>query len=141
MRQPSEVGVGAAISAVADVAAQAQGPVETGDGRGVLAALDIATEAFMTVWEELDDSDGELTGFFEELEGLGASAPRPSSTDEHTCRGRTRPTPWRRHCGGAGRSTVPWRSPRSGSPMIGRTVNWRHGCETVRRSKARPSVR
>ena len=66
--------VGAAVSAVSEVVAQAQQLIEAGDGRGALTALDILTEEFLSVWEGLDDSDGESVGFFEELGGLWAEA-------------------------------------------------------------------
>jgi len=59
---------------VSDVVDQARHLVEAGDGRGALAVLDILTEEFIAGWEDLDDSDGESSPFFEELGGLWAEA-------------------------------------------------------------------
>lgn len=66
--------VGAATSAVSEVVAQAQQLIEAGDGREALVVLDIITEEFLSVWEGLDDSDGDSPAFFEELGGLWAEA-------------------------------------------------------------------
>jgi uncharacterized Zn finger protein len=63
--------VGAAVSAVSEVVAQAQQLVEAGAGREALAVLDVLTEEFLTVWEGLDDSDGESTDFSKSLEASG----------------------------------------------------------------------
>jgi uncharacterized Zn finger protein len=66
--------VGAAVSAVSEIVAQARQLLEAGDGRAALTVLDILTEEFISTWEGLDDSDGESRGFFEELGGLWAEA-------------------------------------------------------------------
>ncbi|MCC6177190.1 MAG: hypothetical protein IT305_17935 [Chloroflexi bacterium] len=66
--------VGAAASAATTVVGQAQRRIEAGDGRGALVMLDIITEEFLAIWEDLDDSSGESGDFFEELGGLWAEA-------------------------------------------------------------------
>jgi uncharacterized Zn finger protein len=66
--------VGATVSAISEIIAQAQQLIEAGDGRAALAVLDILTEEFLSDWEGLDDSNGESVGFFEELGSLWAEA-------------------------------------------------------------------
>jgi hypothetical protein len=63
-----------AVSAVSEIVAQAQQLIEAGDGRAALAVLDVLTEEFLSVWEGLDDSDGESVGIFERLGALWAEA-------------------------------------------------------------------
>ena len=66
--------VGEAITAVSEVVGQAQHLIQAGDGRGGLAVLDILTEEFLSVWENLDDSDGDSSLFFEDVGRLWAEA-------------------------------------------------------------------
>src|SRR3954447_11193204 len=41
--------------------------IEAGDGRNALLVLEGITDQYMEAWEVLDDSDGEIGGFFEDL--------------------------------------------------------------------------
>jgi uncharacterized Zn finger protein len=41
--------------------------IEAGDGRNALLVLEAITDQYMEAWEVLDDSDGEIGGFFEDL--------------------------------------------------------------------------
>ncbi len=41
--------------------------IEAGDGRNALLVLEAITDEYMQAWELLDDSDGEVGGFFEEV--------------------------------------------------------------------------
>jgi uncharacterized Zn finger protein len=70
----SYANVGSAAAAVSETVSQAQKLVEAGDGRGALIMLDVITDEFLAVWEELDDSDGESIDFFGELGGIWAEA-------------------------------------------------------------------
>jgi len=59
--------VGAVVNEVRQVLEQAQGFVAAGESRNALAILEAITEAYVTDWVELDDSDGEASAFFEDL--------------------------------------------------------------------------
>jgi uncharacterized Zn finger protein len=59
--------VSAVVDEVRQVLEQTKGFVAAGDGRNALAILEAVTEAYITDWVELDDSDGEASAFFEDL--------------------------------------------------------------------------
>jgi uncharacterized Zn finger protein len=67
--RPSEAywHVSAVVDEVRQVLEQAKGFVAERDGRNALAILEAITEAYITDWVELDDSDGEASAFFEDL--------------------------------------------------------------------------
>jgi uncharacterized Zn finger protein len=48
--------------------------VEASDGNNALIILEAITEEYMEGWESLDDSDGEVSGFFDELGPLWTEA-------------------------------------------------------------------
>ncbi|MCC7370840.1 MAG: hypothetical protein IT306_20675 [Chloroflexi bacterium] len=66
--------VGDVTSELAEAVEQAQQLLAAGDGRAALAVLDMLTEEFFQVWDELDDSDGASSLFFEDLGTLWAEA-------------------------------------------------------------------
>lgn len=66
--------VGAVVHEVQQVLEQAQGFVTAGDGHNALAILEAITEAYVTDWVELDDSDGEAGAFFAELGAVWTEA-------------------------------------------------------------------
>src|SRR5438067_10317933 len=59
--------VGATVGEVGGVLDQARAFIEADDGGTALAILEAITEEYLALWEGLDDSDGEASGFFEEL--------------------------------------------------------------------------
>jgi uncharacterized Zn finger protein len=59
--------VGSVVDEVREVLWQARERLDAGDGDGALAVLEAVTEAYLADWEWLDDSDGEASGFFEDL--------------------------------------------------------------------------
>jgi uncharacterized Zn finger protein len=66
--------VGAVVSEVRGVLDEAWAFVKAGDGASALAILDGITEEYVDGWEMLDDSDGEASGFFEDLGPAWAEA-------------------------------------------------------------------
>ena len=66
--------VGAVVDQVRQVLEQAKGFVAAGDGRHALAILDAITEAYVSDWVALDDSDGYAGAFFEELGAVWTEA-------------------------------------------------------------------
>jgi uncharacterized Zn finger protein len=66
--------VGSIVQSVRQVAEQAMPFIEAGDGRSALAVLQGVTEAYITDWINLDDSDGELGAYFEYLGALWTEA-------------------------------------------------------------------
>jgi uncharacterized Zn finger protein len=62
------------VDEVRQFAEQARPLIEAQDGRSALAVLEAVTEEYVANWTELDDSDGELSGFFEELGPLWTEA-------------------------------------------------------------------
>jgi uncharacterized Zn finger protein len=66
--------VGGVVDEVRQLAEQARPFIEAGDGRNALAVLQAVTEAYLGSWTELDDSDGEASGLFEELGPLWTEA-------------------------------------------------------------------
>jgi uncharacterized Zn finger protein len=70
----SYANVGSAAASISEALAQAQKRVDAGDGRGALIMLDVITDEFMSVYEELDDSDGESIDFFADLGSIWTEA-------------------------------------------------------------------
>lgn len=66
--------VGTVVDQVRQVLEQAKGFVAAGDGRHALAILDAITEAYVSDWVALDDSDGYAGAFFEELGAVWTEA-------------------------------------------------------------------
>jgi uncharacterized Zn finger protein len=66
--------VGAVVDQVRQVLVQAKGFVAAGDGRHALAILDAITEAYVSDWVALDDSDGYADAFFEDLGAVWTEA-------------------------------------------------------------------
>ncbi len=66
--------VGSIVQSVRQVAEQAIPFIEAGDGRSALAILQGVTEAYKAEWTNLDDSDGELGAYFENLGALWTEA-------------------------------------------------------------------
>ncbi len=60
--------VGAVVSEVEQLVDQAWALIRTDKGRQALTVLEAITEEYMSEWENLDDSDGEASSFFD---GLG----------------------------------------------------------------------
>ncbi len=67
--RPSEAywNTGGIINAVDHLLDQAWKLIEADDGRPALKLLAAITEEYVSNWTELDDSDGELSGFFDQL--------------------------------------------------------------------------
>src|SRR5258708_26753472 len=59
--------VGAVDNEVRQLLEQGWTLIEADDGRSVLALLEAITEAYVADWTNLDDSDGEASGFFQDL--------------------------------------------------------------------------
>ena len=59
--------VGAVVGEIGQLVEQAWTLIKAGDGRQALTVLEAITEEYMDDWENLDDSDGEASGFFHEL--------------------------------------------------------------------------
>ncbi len=74
--RPSEAywQIGEVVDEVRQLAEQARPLIEAQDGRSALAVLEAVTEEYVARWTELDDSDGEPSGFFEELGPLWTEA-------------------------------------------------------------------
>jgi uncharacterized Zn finger protein len=62
------------VEEVQRIAAGSRPFLEAGAGRSALAILEGVTDEYLTGWLELDDSDGELGGLFEELGALWTEA-------------------------------------------------------------------
>jgi uncharacterized Zn finger protein len=58
---------GGVVDDVRRISGEAWSFIEAGDGRNALLVLEAITDEFMEAWEVLDDSDGEIGDFFEEL--------------------------------------------------------------------------
>src|SRR6266568_5163549 len=74
--RPSEAywQIGGVVDEARQVAEQARPFLQARDGRSALVVLEAVTEEYMTSWTELDDSDGEPSGLFEELSPLWTEA-------------------------------------------------------------------
>ena len=59
--------VGAVVNEIGQLVDQAWALIKADQGRQALTVLEAITEAYMSDWENLDDSDGEASGFFSDL--------------------------------------------------------------------------
>src|SRR5438067_2528665 len=59
--------VGAVVNEVGQLVDQAWALIKADDGRQAITVLEAITEEYMSEWENLDDSDGEASGFFSDL--------------------------------------------------------------------------
>ena len=59
--------VGAVANEVRQLLEQGWTLIQVDDGRNALALLEAITEAYVADWTNLDDSDGEASGFFQDL--------------------------------------------------------------------------
>ncbi|HYU75648.1 MAG TPA: hypothetical protein VEL31_23505 [Ktedonobacteraceae bacterium] len=59
--------VGAVVNEVGQLLDQAWTLIQEDDGRSALSLLEAITEAYVSDWTDLDDSDGEASGFFQDL--------------------------------------------------------------------------
>src|SRR2546425_3944100 len=59
--------VGAVVNEIGQLVEQAWTLIKAEEGRQALTVLEAITEEYMSVWENLDDSDGEASGFFSDL--------------------------------------------------------------------------
>jgi uncharacterized Zn finger protein len=59
--------VGAVVNEIEQILNQAWTLIEADDGRSALTVLEAITEAYVSEWENLDDSDAEASDFFEKL--------------------------------------------------------------------------
>jgi uncharacterized Zn finger protein len=66
--------LGEAAYGVLELAEQARPHIEAGDGNSALAILEAVTDEYITGWTDLDDSDGEAGGLFDDLSALWAEA-------------------------------------------------------------------
>ena len=66
--------LGEATYSVLELAEQARPHIEAGDANGALAILQAVTDEFVTRWTDLDDSDGDAQGLFDDLGALWAEA-------------------------------------------------------------------
>ena len=66
--------LGEATYGVLELAEEARPHIEAGDGNGALAILEAVTDEFVTGWTDLDDSDGDAEGLFDDLSALWAES-------------------------------------------------------------------
>ena len=66
--------LGEATFGVFELAEQARPYIEAGDGNTALTILEAVTDEFVTGWTDLDDSDGDADGLFDDLTALWAEA-------------------------------------------------------------------
>jgi hypothetical protein len=59
--------VGAVVNDIRQLVEQAWALINADDGRRALMVLEAIKEAYLSEWENLDDSDGEASGFFSDL--------------------------------------------------------------------------
>jgi uncharacterized Zn finger protein len=59
--------VGEVVGQVGSLLDDAQTRVEAGDARSALTILEAITDEYLPAFEQLDDSDGEVSGFYDEL--------------------------------------------------------------------------
>ena len=59
--------VGAVVNEIGQLVEQAWALIKADDSRQALTVLEAITEEYMSEWENLDDSDGEASGFFSDL--------------------------------------------------------------------------
>jgi len=74
--RPSEAywHVGSVVSELRQLLCQAEERIERNDGKSALLVLEAITEEYVEGWVNLDDSDGEASGFFSELGGVWLDA-------------------------------------------------------------------
>lgn len=74
--RPSEAywHVGRVVKQLGDIVGEAQAYIDAGDGRSALVILEALTDVYVDEWHVLDDSDGEVGGFFAELSQPWAEA-------------------------------------------------------------------
>src|SRR5436190_6688995 len=66
--------LGEATYGVLELAEQARPHLDAGDGNTALTILEAVTDEFVTGWTDLDDSDGDAEGLFDDLTALWAEA-------------------------------------------------------------------
>src|SRR5712692_8387665 len=66
--------LGEATYGVLELAEQARPHLDAGDGNTALTILEAVTEEYVTAWTDLDDSDGDAEGLFDDLSALWAEA-------------------------------------------------------------------
>jgi hypothetical protein len=59
--------IGAVVNEIGQLVEQAWALIKADDGHQALTVLEAITEEYMSEWENLDDSDGEASGFFSDL--------------------------------------------------------------------------
>jgi uncharacterized Zn finger protein len=59
--------IGSVVNEIGQLVEQAWALIKADDGRQALTVLEAITEEYMSEWENLDDSDGEASGFFSDL--------------------------------------------------------------------------
>ncbi|HYB01400.1 MAG TPA: hypothetical protein VED37_14370 [Ktedonobacteraceae bacterium] len=59
--------IGAVVNEIGQLVEQAWALIEADEGRQALTVLEAITEEYMDDWENLDDSDGEASGFFSDI--------------------------------------------------------------------------
>jgi len=59
--------IGAVVGEMGQILDQAWTFIHADDGHNALAVLQALTEAYLSEWENLDDSDGEASGFFKDV--------------------------------------------------------------------------
>jgi uncharacterized Zn finger protein len=59
--------IGAVVNEIGQLVEQAWALIKADDGRQALTILEAITEEYTSEWENLDDSDGEASGFFSDL--------------------------------------------------------------------------
>jgi uncharacterized Zn finger protein len=59
--------IGPVVNEIGQLVDKAWALIEADEGRQALAVLEAITEEYMSEWENLDDSDGEASGFFSDL--------------------------------------------------------------------------
>ena len=59
--------IGAVVNEIGQLVEQAWALIKADDGQQALTILEAITEEYMSEWENLDDSDGEASGFFSDL--------------------------------------------------------------------------
>jgi len=66
--------LGEATYGVLELAEQARPHIEAGNGASALAILEAVTDEYIAGWTDLDDSDGDADGLFDDLSALWAEA-------------------------------------------------------------------
>lgn len=74
--------VGGVVDGVRSVASHVTEYLNNGDAATALAVLDAITDEYLSVWEELDDSDGDASALFYDLSPLWTEALLSADLDE-----------------------------------------------------------